>query len=434
MLRIKFISTLLMTCLTLVAHSQVSSADSLKVMFYNVLNFPDPNPAGKEDTLKTIMDYIQADLLMVCELKTATGASMILDDALNADGLNKWRKADFTTNTSSGANLQQLVFYNQNKLSLFSQDVIQTHVRDFNEYIFFLRDPFLAGHLDTTWLDVYVTHLKAGDSAPDRADRARMADSLRTYLDGRPPGRNIIFSGDFNLYNSSEQAWSTITEIGSDNVLIDPIDVSGSWNNSSSFADVHTQSTRTSSIFGDGAGGGMDSRFDFIMLSETIMFPSNRISYIEDSYTAFGNDGSCFNQRVLDCDAVPPRINSALYYMSDHIPVIVDLSISYPIFSGIEENPIPESVQNVWWASGSLYIESKKSISSSQVSIIGLDGKQYLQYDDLRLNSGINTLSLPLRIPNGMYLIEILDLTQLSNTNSQSLSLQTNFSRIYISN
>ena len=45
--------------------------------------------------------------------------------------------------------------------------------------------------------------------------------------------------------------------------LFDPINRIGHWHNNSSFADVHTQSPRTSS-FGGGANGGMDDRLSLI--------------------------------------------------------------------------------------------------------------------------------------------------------------------------
>ena len=65
--------------------------------------------------------------------------------------------------------------------------------------------------------------------------------------------------------------------------LRDPINTPGDWN-SSSFQpkSVLTQSTRASSIFGDGAGGGLDDRFDFVLLSSDMFQPWNTIVYEEE--------------------------------------------------------------------------------------------------------------------------------------------------------
>ena len=65
-----------------------------------------------------------------------------------------------------------------------------------------------------------------------------------------------------------------------DGRLFDPIDRIGHWHNNSSYADVHTQSTRTTQ-FGGGANGGMDDRFDWLFVSEAILNDSSDMYYTE---------------------------------------------------------------------------------------------------------------------------------------------------------
>ena len=60
--------------------------------------------------------------------------------------------------------------------------------------------------------------------------------------------------------------------------LFDPINRIGHWHNNSSFADVHTQSPRTSS-FGGGANGWMDDRFDWLLVSAQFLDESS-LKYI----------------------------------------------------------------------------------------------------------------------------------------------------------
>jgi hypothetical protein len=102
---------------------------------------------------------------------------------------------------------------------------------------------------------------------------------------------------------------------------------------------VHSQSTRTVPINGDGAGGGMDDRFDFILASENLLNQNNAISIVEDTYKPLGNNGNCFNARIIDCDNndVPTNVINALYQMSDHIPIIMEMSIDYPFYNAINE-------------------------------------------------------------------------------------------------
>ena len=75
--------------------------------------------------------------------------------------------------------------------------------------------------------------------------------------------------------------------------LFDPIDRIGHWHNNSSYSDVHTQSPRTSS-FGGGANGGMDDRFDWLFVSQSILDESSSMYYVDGTYWAFGNDGNHF--------------------------------------------------------------------------------------------------------------------------------------------
>ena len=79
--------------------------------------------------------------------------------------------------------------------------------------------------------------------------------------------------------------------------LFDPIDRIGHWHNNSSFADVHTQSPRTTS-FGGGANGGMDDRFDWLLVSAQLLDESSVLKYIENSYVPYGNDGNHFNDAI----------------------------------------------------------------------------------------------------------------------------------------
>tara|TARA_B100000029_G_C17133500_1_gene799655 strand:- start:164 stop:688 length:525 start_codon:yes stop_codon:yes gene_type:complete len=102
--------------------------------------------------------------------------------------------------------------------------------------------------------------------------------------------------------------------------LIDPISTPGNWHNNSSYSSVHTQSTRSSNESDGGASGGMDDRFDQLLISEGI-------NYINDSYVAYGNDGNHFNSSINSGNnsAVSNNIANALYNASDHLPVYMDI-------------------------------------------------------------------------------------------------------------
>ena len=105
----------------------------------------------------------------------------------------------------------------------------------------------------------------------------------------------------------------------------DPINQSGEWHNNWNYADIHTQSTRTANLPDGGSTGGMDDRFDFMLISDDLL--DGALSYVPDSYQSFGQDGEHYNVSMLAVKnfSIPNDINNALYYMSDHLPVLMQL-------------------------------------------------------------------------------------------------------------
>jgi len=189
-------------------------------------------------------------------------------------------------------------------------------------------DGSLTPTSDTVFIHAYMAHLKASNTSADSIQRNQEATSFKNYLDSKPqPIENIVFGGDFNIYTSAEAAYNTILNGG--NVSInDPINTPGEWHNDFAFASIHTQSTRTSFIGDGGATGGMDDRFDFILVGDDVMSGINQLEYIANSYTALGNDGNHFNKSLIASPtnlSVPSNVLDALYYMSDHLPVVMKL-------------------------------------------------------------------------------------------------------------
>ena len=72
-------------------------------------------------------------------------------------------------------------------------------------------------------------------------------------------------------------------------------------------------------------------------------------AYVQNSYTAFGNDGLHFNDSInaMPNIAVSPNVAQALHDASDHLPVYLDLLFKNPI-SDIEEYFLRERVFGIW--------------------------------------------------------------------------------------
>ncbi|MFT4683245.1 MAG: endonuclease/exonuclease/phosphatase family metal-dependent hydrolase [Flavobacteriales bacterium] len=322
---------LFLTFATALMCTLVFGQTEINITCYNVLNFPTGSMLNRQDTLKKILNYTQPDLLLLQELKSEEGLTSIAEQSCaDLDGnyvSSTWISQQ--SNQNSDWQLQQAIVYNNDVFGLDEERLKTTDVRDINIYKLFLRDIELQNGADTTFIYVFVTHLKSSSGSDNEAARLQMAEVFVNALTEIDPNSYCIFGGDFNVYSSSEPAYQLLLNAENSIVFEDPIDAPGNWTSSTyPFKEILTQSTRTSQIFGDGAGGGLDDRFDFILASENLMDQNEPLHYQSDSYLALANNGTCYNQNITDCEEdneVPMEIIQALYYMSDHLPVLMKL-------------------------------------------------------------------------------------------------------------
>lgn len=317
---------------TLLLSLNIYAQENYKLMFYNVLNYPSSN-STKASVFKEIIDFTNSDLLMLTEITDNSAVDLLLNDALNVGAINNWENAPFI----DGPDTDNLLFYKNDLFTLTETNVISTTLRDINEYVLFLNESI---DIDTTFIYVYISHLKAGNSKQNANQRTLEVTALKNYINDRTNGEHFIVSGDFNVYSSQENAYQALLDYGLS--LNDPINQDGEWHNNSFYSNIHTQSTRTNYLSDGGSIGGMDDRFDFILISDDLI--NGRLSYVANSYQSFGQDGQHFNLSFSGAnnDVVPSYINEALYTMSDHLPVIMELKYDKgisPIKADLE-NPV----------------------------------------------------------------------------------------------
>lgn len=386
--------------------------DTITVMSLNLLNFP--NPCGtsiknRSDTLKKLTDFIQPDIFVACEINNEWGTDSILTRTLNVDGVTSFARATYVPNISSSNNFQNMLFYNTDKLTLQYQDEILTDLRDVNHYVLYANDPFLSVHNDTVFFEVYMCHLKAGTSSTDEDRRDDAAQIIRTFVDARPAGRNHFLCGDLNVYGSSEPAYVTLTS-GGTTPFVDPINTPGEWHTDASFAAIHTQSSRTTQL-DCGATGGMDDRFDQILVSSNVMNGSDSVRYINGTYEAVGNDGLHYNTELITplTNAVyPESIARAAYYMSDHLAIAMDVVVNYPNWPFSIEEMSVQAMDNLQVFPNpfnhEITISQKEGIAiNGAYSMYDVNGKRVLDgtMNDHQLTLDASTL------PSGNYTLVI---------------------------
>ena len=305
----------------------------INVMSYNMLNFPTGNLAGRVDTLANIIDYYRPHLLLIQELKTEEGLQDITN-MMNTFDYGSFAHSTFVPQQSgspSEFDLQQALVYDQSIFKLKSESVIPTVVRDVNEFVLYLNDAELANGADTAFLYVYVTHLKSSTGFSNESQRLSSVNTWWSHIDSnRAAGDRVIIAGDFNLYTNTEPAYTALMESTHVVQMRDVLSDLGNWTGSSfAHKEILTQSTRSSAIYNDGAGGGVDDRFDFILFSDNLLDETNTLHYVPESYASLGNTGACYNSNIMLCEAnnpVPIDVLWSMYYMSDHIPQVAQLT------------------------------------------------------------------------------------------------------------
>lgn len=329
-LAIILLCVLLVSAFSLVDASPV---DTIRVVTYNILRFPDAMGDERIEYFQVVMNEIQPDIVVCQEITYYAGARKFLNAVMNYE-TSLFKMADFNLNLQQ--DLYNSLFYRISKIVYDSAQFLSTGIsiqgeRDIAEY-------YLKTIPDSTQFRVLSVHLKA--SMRDSLVRLSQAIIIRNHLDSCEVGTNFLVVGDFNIYYSDEPAFHMLTDSLTNNNgrLWDPLDAPGYWHNNQAFASIHTQSTRLTSLPDGGSPGGLDDRFDMILCSSSFLegLEGGELRLLTDTYIAFGNDGYHFNKAVNYGynSAVPSDVANALYYASDHLPVYVDIEVKE---TGIEE-------------------------------------------------------------------------------------------------
>ena len=357
----------------------VLNASTARILTYNLLNYEDEN--NREDDYVMILDLVEPDLIIAQEIIGQTGYAHFQSDVLNVLEPNIWSSAPFT---NQSAQQDIALYYKSDIFTFIGTSVVYTAqssgTRDVIEWV-------MLHNLSGIEFNVYGVHLKASSGSSNANQRLQETTILRNHLNNLAPNFFIV-GGDFNIYSnnsSSEPAFDMLTSSSDDNdgQMFDPVNRIGHWHNNSSYSDVHTQSPRTSS-FGGGANGGMDDRFDWLFVSQSILDQDSPMQYVEGTYWAVGNDGNHFNDAINDGNnnSVSEEIADALHDASDHLPVYMDVwfdDITYSdqgiVISEIMANP--GSVSDSYGEWFEIVNTTDSTIDLQGWSIKDLDGDEH---------------------------------------------------------
>lgn len=411
---------LLLTIISL--STSLFAQDTIRMMQYNLMYYTDNsgisdcnsstnNLANKDENVKTIFQYVKPDVFCVCEMGSSmTYVNRLLNNAINVDGIDYYRNGPLTN--YSGGSIANMIYYDSRKLTLYDNYYVTTSYRDINGYKMYYNSTDLE-HGDTVFVTFWIMHLKAGSSDANAAARYVQTQRLMSRLEAMGAPDNYVVSGDFNVYGASENCYQELVNYSNSFYrFYDPIDRPGEWNNNGQFADIHTQSTHTEST-GCFSTGGMDDRFDIILVSPYINYGSQRVKVLPETYHALGQDGNRFNKSIIypANNSIPNAVAQALYNQSDHLPVITDFAIeASPV--GVQERAADFSISAVNPVRDNLTVNVlTPNADVYQFQVYAMDGRLLAQYEEA-LDGGCHTVRFPFEYAKGLYVLKVTDSRQ----------------------
>lgn len=335
--------------LVLCCVATLQGQDTVRVATYNILNYPGTDSAIRNPYFRAVLRTMNPDVLIVQEITSQTGVNNFRDNVLNWGQPGVYTSVPF----NNGPDTDNAMFYKSSKVVFLGATYIPTSLRDIAEYRF--RS---SGSSDTVRL--YSVHLKGNQE--DSLQRLNEATTLRNYLNGLPAGSKFIVGGDFNVYRSTEPGFVKLigSESNNNGRSKDPLNAVGTWHINYAFREIHTQSPRTRD-FGNGTTGGMDDRFDMLLVS----YPMDP-HLILSSYKAYGNDGNHYNDSInrLPNSAVPDSVANGLHYAADHLPVVADF-----VFGAAPPGTGFTSIASGSWNSAGIWSGGQVPTGTSAVTI-----------------------------------------------------------------
>ncbi len=314
-----------------------SAQNEIKLMHYNLLYYDRPttycttdnNPTDtKNEALREIFGFVRPDILCVNEMNASSASiDLLMSETLNINGVSYYKRANWTGDYSINA-----MYYDSRKLQLTGQASFDIPLGSNTGHVDVYRMNALTEPV--TPIAFISMHPKAGNTTNDAADRTTATSTLMYNIENGylGIGSNYVLAGDLNFYKASEQGYQNLINYSNAAYrFYDPIDQEGEWTNNYAYADYHTQSTHSSGECA--AGGGMDDRFDFILVSPAIQNHTNAVSYDVADYVTVGQDGSHFNDAVNDGtnNSASAEVIDALYTASDHLPVTLKFQLDNPL-------------------------------------------------------------------------------------------------------
>jgi hypothetical protein len=316
---------LALCCAVLAALLLGAPALALRVIDYNLLNYPGSTGTSRAPFYRTVLAPLDADIIVAEEICSAAGPTQFLNEVLQVMEPGEWATAPFVDGHDTDAS----IFYKPAKVQFLEQSAFYPNPSNPLRYVHVYRMVPAGYDSPGSELRIYAAHLKASQGY--ESQRLAECIGIRDHLNAMPAGTHALLCGDLNFYEeSTEPGYAKLLESQAINIgrLYDLLP-GGDWHDNPSPAVYHTQSPCRSGTCASGAAtGGMDDRFDFILPTLTLG-TGQGMAMIPGTCLAAGNDGLHLNLNITDDPVIPEgeAYATALQLASDHLPLRADLQV-----------------------------------------------------------------------------------------------------------
>ena len=302
-------------------------AHALRVVAYNILNYPGTSGPTRDPSYRTIFSPLSADVLTTEEMTSAAGCTEFLG-SLNTMEPGQWANVAFIDGNDTDSEL----FYKPAKVQFLGQWAFYPNPANLLRLVHVYRLKPVGYSSSAAEFRIYSMHLKA--SMGFEAQRLAECTGLRDSLNAMPPGTCALITGDFNFYTGLEPGMQKLIENQTNNIgqVYDPLGLQNvAWQDNTSMQPAWTQSPCKTGDTGCAPGastGGLDDRFDLILPTQPFNDGAG-LELVPGSYISVGNDGLHHNNSIQDPPTIPEgaAYATALHSVSDHLPVRVDLRL-----------------------------------------------------------------------------------------------------------
>ena len=309
-------------------------AHAVRLVSYNILNYPGSSGPARAPYYRTILAPLDADVIVTGEMASASGGETeFLNEVLNVMEPGQWAAVPFVDGNDSDA----ACFYRISAVQFLGQWSFYPNPANLLRLVHVYRLKPVGYASAAAELRIYAAHLKASDTSADAAQRLAEVTGLRDSMNAMPTGTHALALGDFNFYRSTEAGYQKFLESQANNTgRVYDLLPAGSWHDGASYAAIHTQSPcKTTPCASGAATGGLDDRFDFILPTYNLG-GSQGLGVLTGTCIPVGNDGLHLNLNITDAPTIPEgaAYATALKLASDHLPVRIDLRVPARITTG----------------------------------------------------------------------------------------------------